>query len=175
VVWLYARALQNAAAMVLVGWGFGAQIQGGPVQIAGAAAVVLLGAVAVLGLGLVSAAMFMLVNAKGWSDPVGWAIGVAQGLAAGVNFPIAILPGPLRALAQLLPHTYTIDAARRLLLPSADLPALPLHAVLAPLTPLQADLAALVLAAALLPCLGAAAFAAGLAKARTDGGLSRWT
>jgi hypothetical protein len=39
----------------------------------------------------------------------------------------------------------------------------------------QSDLLALGIAALVLPGLGAALFAAGLAKAHNDGGLSRWT
>ncbi|MBI3974707.1 MAG: hypothetical protein HY332_25810 [Chloroflexi bacterium] len=125
-----------------------------------------------------SASTFVLINAKGWSDPIGWAVGLLATLVTGVYFPITLLPGPLFAAAQLLPHTYGIDAARRLLLPAETgltLPVLPLHAALPLLSPVQVDLLALTLGAVVLPLLGAALFAAGVAKARTDGGLSRWT
>lgn len=178
VVWQYVLALQNAAMLVAVGWLFGAQLQATPAGAGLALLALVLAAVGVLGYGLVSASMFMLINAKGWSDPIGWVVGLLAGLATGVYFPITLLPGPLQMAAQALPHTYAIDAARRLLLPTnaADtLPTLPLHHALPALSPVQTDLIALAVGAVALPLLGGALFAAGVTKARTDGGLSRWT
>ena len=112
------------------------------------------------------------INAKGWNDPISWIVGILQGLVTGVYFPITLLPGWLHALAMLLPQTYALDAARRLLLPATQAQAL---LRLGGLPALQSDLIALACAALILPALGAALFAAGLAKARNDGGLSRWT
>jgi ABC-type uncharacterized transport system permease subunit len=178
VVWQYVLALQNALMLAGVGWLFGAQLQATPAGAALALLVLVLAAIGVLGYGLISASMFMLINAKGWSDPVGWAVGLLASLATGVYFPITLLPAPLQTAAQALPHTYAIDAARRLVLPlaaAATLPTLPLHTAFASLTPVQSDLLALAAGALLLPLVGGALFAAGVAKARTDGGLSRWT
>jgi hypothetical protein len=131
----------------------------------------IMAALAVLGFGFMSAATFTLLNAKGWNDPIAWIVGILQGLVTGVYFPITVLPGWLHALALLLPQTYALDAARRLLLNSASTPAL-LH--VAHLSAVQSNLLALGVAALLLPCLGAGLFT-GLAKARNDGDLSRWT
>jgi hypothetical protein len=63
-------------------------------------------------------------------------------------------------------------APANILLSSAGTPAL-VHA--GRLSVAQSDLLALGIAALVLPGLGAALFAAGLAKAHNDGGLSRWT
>jgi ABC-2 type transport system permease protein len=178
VVWQYVLALQHAAMLAAVGWLFGARLDATAAAAGLTLLALALAAVGALGYGLASASMFMLINAKGWTDPIGWAVGLLAGLATGVYFPISLLPGPLYHAALLLPHTYCIDAARRLLLPAsvgATLPALPVHSMLRFVSPVQADLLALALGTVVLPLAGAALFAAGVAKARTDGGLSRWT
>ncbi len=170
--WSYARTLLNVLILAAVGWAFGAHVQTTGVNGLLTLLALLLAAVAVLGFGLMSAAMFMLINAKGWNDPISWIVGILQGLVTGVYFPITLLPGWLHALAMLLPQTYAIDAARRLLLANAGSPPL---LEIGSLSAVQADPIALACAALILPALGAALFAAGLAKARNDGGLSRWT
>lgn len=113
----------------------------------------------------------MLVNAERHHDPISWLVGVLQGLVTGVYFPIALLPATLATAALLLPQTYAVDAAHRLLLPAANTPRLPILAFL-PLV--QADLAVLLVLALLLPVAGLRLFVVGLNKARRDGGLSRW-
>lgn len=170
--WAYLRALVNAALFALLGLAFGARLAVGAGSIVLALVALGLALVAVLGFGFMSAAMFMLVNAKGSTDPISWLVGVLQGLVTGVYFPIALLPAPLATAALLLPQTYAVDAAHRLLLPSANTPRLPL---LAFLPPVDADLAILVIFALVLPLVGLRLFAAALTKARRDGGLSRWT
>lgn len=170
--WSYVRTLLNVLMLAAVGWAFGARIATSATNVLLAMLVLALAALAVLGFGFMSAATFTLLNAKGWNDPIAWIVGILQGLVTGVYFPISVLPGWLHALALLLPQTYALDAARRLLLNSAGTPAL-LHA--GQLSAPQSDLLALGVAALVLPGLGAALFAAGLAKARNDGGLSRWT
>jgi ABC-2 type transport system permease protein len=171
VAWAQVRALLNAVILVAVGWAFGARVSVGGAELGLTLVVLGLGGLGTLGFGLMSGAMFTLINAKGWNDPVAWLIGILQGLVAGAYFPVTLLPGPLKAAALLLPQTYAIDAARRLLLPGTRLaPLLPDTG----LPPVAADLAALVVLSVALVVLGTALFWAGLEKARRDGGLSRW-
>lgn len=170
--WSYVRTLLNVLTLAAVGWAFGARVSAAAGNLLMVMLVLGLAALAVLGFGFMSAATFTLLNAKGWNDPIAWIVGILQGLVTGVYFPIILLPGWLHALALLLPQTYALDAARRLMLGSAGTPAL-LHIGL--LSTVQSDLLALGIAAVILPGVSAALFAAGLAKARNDGGLSRWT
>lgn len=170
--WSYVRALVDVLILSAVGWAFGVRLAATGAEAALTLLALALAAVAVLGFGLMSAATFTLLNAKGWNDPISWAVGVLQELVTGVYFPVSLLPGWLPMLALWLPQTYALDAARRLLLPASG--AAPLADV-GPLSTVQTDLALLVVLATVLPALGAALFALGMAKAREDGGLSRWT
>jgi ABC-2 type transport system permease protein len=170
-IWFYVRAAINAVILGLIGWRFGARLDASPGEIALTTLALLLSAVAVLGFGLLSASMFMLVNAKGFNDPVGWLVLVLQGLVTGAYFPVHELPALLRFLAMGLPQTYAIDLARRQLLHgSAPEPVLQLG----PLSPVQSDLVLLGFFVLILPLLGIWSFRAGLRKAQLDGGLSRW-
>jgi ABC-type polysaccharide/polyol phosphate export permease len=171
-IWFYVRATINAVILGLIGWRFGARLDATPGELGLTLLVLLLGAVAVLGFGLLSASMFMLVNAKGFNDPVGWLVLVLQGLVTGAYFPVHELPVFLRFLAMGLPQTYAIDLARRQLLPGpAPDPLLHIGA----LSPVQADVVMLVMFGLVVPLAGFACFRAGLRKAQLDGGLSRWT
>jgi ABC-2 type transport system permease protein len=169
--WAYVRAAIKATILAVVGLLFGARVSAGAPGLLLTFLVLALGAVAVLGFGLMSAAMFMLINAKGWNDPVAWLVGVLQGLVTGAYFPVSVLPGPLHVLAMGLPQTYTIDAARRLLLPGTDLSPLFRQGVI---SPIQLDLVVLLASAVVLQLLGWLLFGMGLRKAQADGGLSRW-
>jgi lipooligosaccharide transport system permease protein len=170
-LWFYVRALINAAILGTVGWWFGARLDAGPGDALLAVAALLLAAVAVLGFGLISAAMFMLINAKGFNDPVGWLVMVLQGLVTGAYFPVDQLPPVLQAMARCLPQAYAIDAARRLLLPDTETAPLVTVGVL---SPLASDFLLLALFLTILPPLGWLTFRTGLRKAQRDGGLSRW-
>jgi ABC-2 type transport system permease protein len=170
--WIYSRTLLNVFFYALLGWAFGARIEAGLPNLLAAVLALGIASIAVLGFGFMSAAMFMLINAKGWNDPVAWLIGIFQGLITGVYFPIQLLPSGLYHLALLFPQTYALDAARRLLLPAADWPPLPIHSVL---PPVQADFVVLIVLAVIFSALGAVLFTAGITKAKRDGGLSRWT
>jgi ABC-2 type transport system permease protein len=170
--WAYVRALVNALLFGLLGLAFGAQFAASPSNLLLAFLALALANLGVLGFGFASAAMFMLINAKGNNDPISWLIGVLQGLVTGVYFPTTLLPAPLAAAALLLPQTYAIDVAHRLLAPNAETPRLPLHGALPPVT---VDLLALLFLAMALPIVGGLVFRIGLSKARRDGGLSRWT
>lgn len=170
-LWFYVRALINAVILGIVGWAFGARLDVGLSDALLTAAALLLAAIAVLGFGLISASMFMLINAKGFNDPVGWLVMVLQGLVTGAYFPIDQLPAVLQAMAKGLPQTYAIDAARRLLLPETATTPL---VTIGGLSPLQSDFLLLAFFLGILPVLGWFAFRAGLRKAQRDGGLSRW-
>jgi len=170
-LWFYVRAMINAVILGAVGWAFGARLDIGPGDALLTVAALLLAANAVLGFGLISAAMFMLINAKGWNDPVGWLVMVLQGLVTGAYFPVDQLPAVLQAMARCLPQTYAIDAARRLLLPKTETAPL---VTMGGLSPIASDFLLLALFLAVLPALGWLTFRAGLRKAQHDGGLSRW-
>ncbi len=115
--------------------------------------------------------MFMLVNAKGFNDPIGWLVLLLQGLVTGAYFPVNELPQALQVLAKCLPQTYAIDLARRLLL-SNEAAAPPVR--LGSLAPIQTDLVMLAAFVLTVPLLGAWCVHTGLRKAQRDGGLSRW-
>jgi ABC-2 type transport system permease protein len=169
--WAYVRATINAVILGMVGWAFGARLEASPGEVLLAVAALLLATIAVLGFGLMSAAMFTLINAKGFSNPVSWLVGVLQGLVTGAYFPVSELPGWLQAMAKCLPQTYAVDAARRLLLDDAA--GAPLVTIGA-LSPLASDLVILGGFLVVLPALGAWLFRLGMRKAQADGGLSRW-
>ncbi len=169
--WFYVRAAINALILGSVGWAFGARLEAGFQDVAIATAALAMAAVAVLGIGLMSAAMFMLINAKGGNDPISWLVGILQGLVTGAYFPVSELPGWLQAMAKCLPQTYAIDAARRLLLDNDE--AVPL-ATFGTLSPVATDFVVLGGFVVALPVAGAWLFRLGLRKAQVDGGLSRW-
>ena len=50
------------------------------------------------------------------SDPVLTVYTLVAGILSGVAFPIELLPGPIRALSWVVPHTYVISGMRKLLL-----------------------------------------------------------
>ncbi len=72
--------------------------------------------VAFSGLGLLSAA-FILAFKRG--NPVVWAIGGLSTLLAGVYYPLELLPGYLRAVAELFPLTHSLRAMRLVILEGA--------------------------------------------------------
>jgi ABC-2 type transport system permease protein len=170
VLWILINAAISALFLIVVGASFGARLDASLGDMLLAGLVIVLGLVAVLGIGFISASTFMLINAKGFNDPVAWAVGILQGLVAGAYFPPADLPTPLYALARLLPQTYAIDALRRLLL--ADHP--PTLARIGSLSPLASDLLLLTCFTTVTTIAGFTTFRAGMRKARADGGLSRW-
>lgn len=51
------------------------------------------------------------------SDPVLTLYALVAGILSGVAFPIELLPGPVRALSWLVPHTYVISGIRKVMLP----------------------------------------------------------
>jgi len=80
-----------------------------------------LGILATSGLGLVSASMYWLASSYRGVEPIRWLIRVMAPVVAGIYVPRDALPRELAMLGNLLPHTYTIDAVRKLLLAGAGL------------------------------------------------------
>lgn len=80
-----------------------------------AAGLFVLAIIASLAIGIFSGSIGVLTKR---SDPVLIAYTLVAGILSGVAFPIELLPGPIRALSWLVPHTYAITGMRRLLLPA---------------------------------------------------------
>ena len=72
-----------------------------------------LAVLAALSIGVLSGAIGVLSK---HSDPVLTVYSLVAGVLSGVAFPIEFLPGPVRVLSFLIPHTYVITGMRRLLL-----------------------------------------------------------
>lgn len=137
-----------------------------------AAAILSIMTFGVWGLGLIAASTLFLIEAKGWSNPVSWAVGIVQGLVCSVYYPPNILPQWLQTIASFFPQTYAFDAARRILLtPHSSMPTLQIHSYLR-LCPVCADAIALTLLATFWLALGAATFMFALRKGERDGSLS---
>ncbi|MFA5119190.1 MAG: ABC transporter permease [Candidatus Omnitrophota bacterium] len=58
-------------------------------------------------LGIISASFIMIFKQ---GNPVGWILGMVEGLIGGVYFPITVLPHWLQVLAKVFPITYAIEA-----------------------------------------------------------------
>jgi ABC-2 type transport system permease protein len=123
-----------------------------------------LATVAVTGLGWIAASTFTLLNCKGQSNPVTWAVTFVTGIVAGVYFPPSILPIWVRRIAQWLPQTYALHAGRLALLRGAALGS----------PSAQGDLRRLVVLAAIYLPLGWLLLKASLRKGEREGLLTRW-
>lgn len=174
VLWALLNSLVRVCLYVVLGFAFGMRLSVSATGLGVLAAAFAVGLVGALGLGLLSAATFSLLNAKGNTDPVQWGVSTLQSLITGIYFPVTVLPRWLQYIALGLPHTYALDAARRFMVPGYGGVTLPIHA-LCPGYPLALDFAALTILALLLYWLGRRMFQAGIARARKDGSLSRWT
>lgn len=71
---------------------------------------------AISGLGIMSASMFLLTDAKGATEPIGYVIGTLAGVFSGVFFPISMIPPWLRPIGYVLPHTYALEGLRKAIL-----------------------------------------------------------
>jgi ABC-2 type transport system permease protein len=120
---------------------------------------------ALSGLGLAGASAFTWLNAKRWgSNPVEWLMGFAVTLLAGVYFPPTVLPEWLQRVAEWLPQTHALRAARLTLAGQATL-----------LDPAIAGDLVFLLAFTLVSLpVGALLFATGLRKGLRDGTFIRW-
>jgi ABC-2 type transport system permease protein len=87
-----------------------------------------------------------------------------------------VLPYPLQVLGGFIPHTYALDALRRLMIPGGDTlaPALPLQMAFTVIDPITLDIIALAIMSALFLPLGWLMYVKGIERARRDGTLTRW-
>lgn len=69
-------------------------------------------------LGIISSSIIVLIKR---GDPVNWFFSRISAILAGTMFPVSVLPSWLRAIAQCLPLTHSLEAARRCLLTGATL------------------------------------------------------
>lgn len=82
--------------------------------------ILLLGLAATLGIGILNASLKVLSKR---ADPVLAIYGVAASILSGTFYSVEVLPDWIRPLAWLLPHTYVLQALRRVMMPAgADLP-----------------------------------------------------
>jgi ABC-2 type transport system permease protein len=75
--------------------------------------VLVLGLAAGLAIGTFSASLKVLAKS---GDPILFVYHLAAQILSGVYFSLEVLPGPLRMLSWLIPHTYVISALRSLLM-----------------------------------------------------------
>ena len=163
-IWNYLNAVMNVSFYFIIGIGvFGATFTFSTTAWIVIPILILL-IISLSGIGLISASMFMLANAKGNVEPIGWAISTISGLVAGVYFPIEFLPSHIQVISKVLPQTYAIDAIRRILLNGED--------ISEPFI-LQAIIYLVVFSVVLLP-LGMWMFNLGIKKAEREGTLARW-
>jgi len=129
-----------------------------------------------LGIGLISASSFYLLNFKQNTEPVRFLLqDVIVALAAGYYYPITVLPRSLQVLGSFIPHTYALDALRRLVVPGGNLTTkvLPLQHLL-PWTPITTDIVVLTAMTLIALPLGVWMYVRGIEKARRQGTLTRW-
>jgi ABC-type multidrug transport system permease subunit len=173
-LWYNALTLVNSAVILIVGLYFGARfgLFGSPIILIFS---MVLAATAVLGLGLISASLFSLINAKGQDEPISWTVHLVQGVVCGLYFPFTVLPKGFQIVGLLLPHTYAIDTARRVLIAHFNSSAtLPVHLWCGG-NPIVVNMVELLVQACIYVPLGIYSFNCGLKKAQRVGSLSRWT
>lgn len=161
---------------VLVGWlAFGFQPwSSGLLPVVAAVLVLVLAAVAVVGVGLIMASMIYHIDARGGEDPIGLFLGIGASLAAGIYYPISLLPTWAQWIGCLLPQTYALSAIRTFILGNGTSnPQLPVERLL-PLHSAVTDVLVLVIYAAAVIPIGWYLLRSGIELARRDGRLSRW-
>lgn len=128
------------------------------------------------GIGMISTSSFYLFNFKQNTEPVRFIFqDIIIALTAGYYYPLTVLPYPLQIIGSFIPHTYALDAARRLIIPGGDLTArvLPLQNIIN-MPPIALDILILTLMTAVTLPLGWLMYIAGIKKARREGTLTRW-
>jgi len=114
--WPVVQVIATASAMVLLSVPLGARY-----DVAGiipALLIILLGLLASLAVGIVGASVKILSKR---SDPILQLYTIAASILSGAFFPVELLPGWLRSLSWVIPHTYVIQALRRVLMPNGEL------------------------------------------------------
>lgn len=113
-LWPFLFATGETVLYLLLGMALGASMTAA--NLLAALLILLLACVAISGLGLMGAALILLYKR---GNAVAWAVEAAAALLAGVYFPPDLLPGPLKNLSALLPHTYALAGLRSTLLQPA--------------------------------------------------------
>jgi len=121
IAWGYIENCAHVVIYLAIGQLFGLTLPQSA-NYAGAVLILLLGIVSTSGLGLISASMIWIAGAWRGDEPIRWAIGLLVSLTSGVYFPPeAIENSWLETLANLLPQTHALKAARLALLRSYSL------------------------------------------------------
>lgn len=137
--------------------------------------VILLG-ISTFGIGMISASSFFLLNLKVGTEPVKFIFqDIIIALAAGYFYPISVLPYSLQLVSSVLPHTYALDALRRLMIPGGNpnIPVLPIQKIWH-VSPIFSDLVILLAMSVVFLFLGFYLYALGIERARRNGTLTRW-
>ena len=113
--WAAFQAFVTSALMILLSIPLGAEYRLEAVPLA--ILIVILGLAATLAIGILGASI-KIISKK--ADPVLSLYTLAASVLSGVFFPVEVLPSWLRALAWAIPHTYVIQALRRVLMPQGD-------------------------------------------------------
>lgn len=133
--------------------------------------------ISTFGIGIMSASSFYLFNFKQKTEPIKFIFqDVIIALTAGYYYPITVLPYPLQVLGSFIPHTYALDAIRRLMIPGGDVttPVLPLQIAMPNINPITLDVIVLTIMSIVFLSLGLFMYVKGIEKARKDGTLTRW-
>ncbi|MDG0889187.1 ABC transporter permease [Paracholeplasma manati] len=139
--------------------------------------ILLLILISTFGIGIMSASSFYLFNFKQKTEPIKFIFqDVIIALTAGYYYPITVLPYPLQVLGSFIPHTYALDAIRRLMIPGGDVttPVLPLQIAMPNINPITLDIIVLTIMSIVFLSLGLFMYVKGIEKARKDGTLTRW-
>ena len=129
------------------------------------------------GIGIISASSFYLFNFKQQTEPVKFIFqDVIIALTAGYYYPLTVLPQPLQVLGSFIPHTYALDAFRRLMIPGGvtEPPVLPLQLAMPGIKPVVLDILVLAGMSLVFLSLGWFMYIKGIEKARREGTLTRW-
>jgi ABC-2 type transport system permease protein len=156
--------LNTMVYFLLAVWLFGV-----PVKIANlpdTLATLVLAVLSLTGLGLAGASTFSLFNVKREeTNPIQLIVTLCVTLLSGIYFPATVLPRWMQRVAQWLPHTHALRAARLCLSGQARLSD--------PL--IRGDLVFLIQFALITLPIGVALFAAGIRLAEKEGNLTRWS
>jgi ABC-type multidrug transport system permease subunit len=129
------------------------------VMLPAVAVILLLMIAAYAAIGLVAASLVLVFRTSG---PLITAVVAGSGLLGGVYYSTAVIPGWLQSLSAIIPLTYALRAARRLLLGHATMGAV------------ANDVAVLAIIAVVGLALGSLVFAVALRYARSAGTLSQY-
>jgi len=115
VPWPTFQAFATASLMVLLSIPLGASyaLEGVPTAIL----IVFMGFAATLAIGILGASIKVLSKR---TDPVLQLYTIAASVLSGAFFPVELLPSWLRAFSWVIPHTYVIQALRRVLMPQGE-------------------------------------------------------